>query len=162
MISSQEKFIKTFKQEHQTILDGLLDLRRAVRQADAARAQELVRELDQVMGPHFRVEEEALYPMLTDYLGAENVRNLLDEHKGAVAAMHLFKQHIGDPAWLQARGPEALKTLEGFFMHVTSCDGLSIIIERFSDVQKVELAEHLDRVLAASLPLTVWRPTASA
>src|SRR5574337_90303 len=106
MINYQEKFLKTFKQEHQTILDGLLDLRSAVRQVDAARAQELVRALDQVMGPHFRVEEETLYPMLADYLGADNVRNLIDEHKGAVAAMHLFKQHIGDPAWLRERGPE--------------------------------------------------------
>jgi hypothetical protein len=154
----EAKFLETFKQEHQTILDGLLDLRGAIRQRDAARAQELVRALDQVMGPHFRVEEEALYPMLTDYLGTENVRNLLDEHRGAIAAMHLFKQHMGDPAWLQAQGPEALKMLEGFFMHVTSCDGLSIIIERFSDTQKIELAEHLDRVQAEPLPLTEWRP----
>lgn len=37
MPNSQEQFLKTFKQDHQTILDGLLKLRGAVRQGDTAR-----------------------------------------------------------------------------------------------------------------------------
>jgi len=92
--------------------------------------------------------------MLVDYLGEENMRNMLEEHAGAVNAMHQFKQHIGDQAWLEDHAPEVLKGLQGSFMHVTGCDGLSIIIERFSDTQKVELDEHLERVQANPQRLT--------
>lgn len=52
------------------------------------------------MGPHFLVEEKALYPMLTEYLGQENIQNLLSEHQEAVELLYNFKKYIGDEAWL--------------------------------------------------------------
>lgn len=154
----RERFLRVFKQEHQDILDGLLNLREAIRAGDAGRAHELVEELDGLMGPHFRVEEEALYPMLESYLGRENVEGLLAEHEGAVAAMREMKSNVGEPVWLGENGQRVLQGLEGFFMHVTACDGLSIIVERFPDDQKLGLADALDRVQAEALPLTEWRP----
>lgn len=155
----REKFLRVFKQEHQTILDRLLDLREAVRESDPTRARELVEVLDDVMGPHFRVEEEALYPMLKPHLGERNVSGLFEEHVGAVAAMHQLKSNVGDPRWLEENGETVLGELEGFFMHVAACDGLSIIVERFREDQKLDLAGALDRVQAENLPLTRWRPS---
>ncbi len=157
----QEKFIKAFKQEHQRILDGLLALREAIRKIDTKQASEIVERLDSIMGPHFRVEEEALYPMLTEYLGQENIQNLLSEHQEAVEVLYNFKKYIGDEAWLSAHREEVLKKLVGLFMHVTSCDGLSIIIERFSDRQKTKLADYLDHVRTQSQPLTQWKMISS-
>jgi hemerythrin-like domain-containing protein len=157
VMNIQEKFIKAFKQEHQQILDGLLVLRSAIQKIDIKQASEIVEKLDNIMGPHFRVEEDALYPMLTEYLGQENVNNLLNEHRGAVEVLHSFKKYIGDEAWLSTHREEALKKLEGFFMHVTGCDGLSIIIERFSDQQKAKLADYLDYVHTQPQSLTQWK-----
>jgi len=160
MESQRERFLKVFKQEHQVVFDTVLELRDAVRDVNAEAAKKLVQTLDQVMGPHFRVEEEGLYPMLVQYLGRENVDHLLGEHRGAIQGMHQFKQSAGDREWLKAHGAEALKTLEAFCMHVASCDGLSIIVERFSEGEKRELDGHLDRVQAEPLPLTEWKPAA--
>ncbi|MEM3655363.1 MAG: hemerythrin domain-containing protein [Thermoprotei archaeon] len=158
-MSMEEKFLKTFKQEHQVILDNLLKLRGAVQAGDSAEAERLVNTLDDVMGPHFKIEEVSLYPMLKDYLGEENVRKLLKEHAGAVEAMHALKKNAGKTDWLKANGKDVMKTMQGMFMHVTSCDGLSIIIERFPQSKKLELAAKLDEVYAKKEPLTVWRKT---
>lgn len=157
-MEAREKFLRVFQQEHQVIFDQLVELRTAVREGDSVRAHEMVESLDRVMGPHIRVEEEDLYPMLAAYLGEQNVSGLIAEHDGAAAAIHELKGNAGDPEWLRENGPAVLKDLEGFFMHVTACDGLSIIVERFSDEQKLELADAVDRVLTEGLPLTAWRP----
>ena len=157
-METREKFLKAFKHEHQEILNRLIELREAMGNGDVAAARRLVGELDSILGPHFRVEEEALYPMLSPWLGEQNVKNLLEEHRGAVAAVHELKRNVGDPEWLRANGAKVLGYLNGFFMHVTACDGLSIIVERFTDEQKQALGEALDRVWAEALPLTVWRP----
>ncbi len=42
-------------------------------------------------------------------------------------------------------------------MHVTSCDGLGIIVERFSKRQQAELGGVIDRVHATPRTLTEWR-----
>lgn len=156
-MSIQEKFIKAFKQEHQQILDRLLALKDAIEKTDTDLASNLVEELDQIMGPHFRVEEEALYPMLVEYLGDENVKELLSEHQRAVETLYNFKKCINNKTWLSQHREEALNKLQGFFMHVTGCDGLSIIIERFSEQQKAKLANHLDIVHSEARPLTQWK-----
>lgn len=156
----QGKFLRVFKEEHQIILNRLLELHEAVSGGDAVRARELVEVLDDVMGPHFRVEEEVLYPMLEAYLGEQNVCGLLEEHVGATTAVHRLKSNIGDPAWLRENGEAVFAELEGFFMHVAACDGLSIIVGRFSEVQKLVLARALDRVQKEEhLPLTRWKPS---
>jgi hypothetical protein len=154
-MSQEEKFLRAFKQEHQVILDLLLELRRLVK--EGKQCSGTVKKLDEVMGPHFQVEEEALYPMLKDYVGEEGVRKLLKEHEGAYEAMHLLAANAGDAIWVKNNGEKVVSIMHGMFMHVTSCDGLSIIIERFSSEQKRILAEALDRVHSNPQPLTVIR-----
>ncbi len=158
LFGRERRFLKVFKHEHEVILDQLLALRRAVKVADGRRAAELVDAMDRVMGPHFEVEEVGLYPMLRDYLGSESVDDLLEEHVGAVAAMHELQCHAGDPDWLLANGAGTIaKILDAMMMHVTSCDGLSIIVERFGKEQQRALGDVIDRVHATPQTLTEWR-----
>ncbi|HVY55760.1 MAG TPA: hemerythrin domain-containing protein [Thermodesulfobacteriota bacterium] len=150
-------FLDAFKEEHKIILNNLLSLKDAVKRKDTGDAEKLVRFLDDIMGPHFRVEEEALYPMLTEYFGEDNVERLLEEHTMATDAMNDFKNNIGSEQYMREHGEDTLKKLQGFFLHVTSCDGLSIIIEKFSDDQKKNLDAHLMKVRDEAVPLTVWK-----
>lgn len=152
-----EDFLQAFKEEHKAILDHLLMLRGAIRHGDSSEARRIVNSLDVIMGPHFRVEEEALYPMLKEYFGEEKVQRLLEEHSVATEAMNEFKQNIGNETYVKEHGEVVLKKLQGFFMHVTSCDGLSIIIEKFPEDQKRKLAFHLAKVRAEAIPLTLWK-----
>jgi len=154
---SYNRFLEAFKEEHKVILNDLLSLRSAINNNDNIKAGELVEKLDEIMGPHFKVEEEALYPMLGEYFGDENISRLLREHDIATKAMNEFKEHIADDSYIKEHAPETLKKLQEFFMHVTSCDGLSIIIEKFSDSQKQELDSELDKVWENPEPLTKWR-----
>ncbi len=151
------RFLRAFKEEHKVILNELLELRKVVNNRDNEAAAKLVEDLDRIMGPHFKVEEEALYPMLREYFGDENVEKLIEEHDIATSAMIEFKNNIGNKGYLEEHARDTLKHLQGFFMHVTSCDGLSIIIDRFSDEQKQELETRLDEVWENPEPLTSWR-----
>jgi hypothetical protein len=150
-------FLGAFKEDHKIILNNLLSLKDAVKRKDTKNAASLVVFLDDIMGPHFRVEEEALYPMLTEYFGEDNVERLLEEHTLATDAMNEFKHNIGSERYMVEHGEDTLKKLQGFFLHVTSCDGLSIIIEKFSDDQKKNLDAHLAKVREEGIPLTVWK-----
>ncbi len=150
-------FLEAFKEDHKIILDKLLNLKDAVKRKETKDAENLVKFLDNIMGPHFRVEEEALYPMLTEYFGEDNVERLLEEHTMATEAMNEFKHNIGSEQYMREHGEDTLKKLQGFFLHVTSCDGLSIIIEKFSDDQKNNLDAHLTKVRDEAIPLTVWK-----
>jgi len=62
------------------VRDALLDLVQAFREYDGARIKALLHHTAVLTGPHFRYEEEALYPNLVDILGEEYVEKLLGDH----------------------------------------------------------------------------------
>jgi len=51
------------------VRDGLLDIMSALEAKDVKKAREVLGKLDALVGPHFRFEEEALYPALKVFLG---------------------------------------------------------------------------------------------
>ncbi|MGQ9694947.1 MAG: hemerythrin domain-containing protein [Thermodesulfobacteriota bacterium] len=68
--------IAEFRADHRQVRDGLLELTAALQKKDVARAREILGNIDKIVGPHFRFEEEALYPALRIFLG-EYVDDLL-------------------------------------------------------------------------------------
>lgn len=55
--------INELKTDHEQVRDYLLDLIDASARRDAKKALELLLTLDKLTGPHFRFEEESLYPV---------------------------------------------------------------------------------------------------
>lgn len=74
-----------FKDEHRKIRDTVNSLVGALREGDAAQARELLRELDGLAGPHFRYEEETMYPALRPWFPAGYIDSKLADHDGAIA-----------------------------------------------------------------------------
>ena len=74
--------IAEFREDHRNVRDGLLDIIGALQSKDVSKAREILGGLDTLIGPHFRFEEEALYPTLRVFLG-EYVDELLKEHDSA-------------------------------------------------------------------------------
>ena len=72
-----EHFTFLFGQEHRGARDLLLDLVRAFEAGDQPRARTLLTRLSTLAGPHFRYEEESLYPELVRTLERREVEAIV-------------------------------------------------------------------------------------
>src|SRR3972149_1323997 len=88
--------IVEFREDHRQVRDWLLDLADAAEGGDLPRARDALGALDRLVGPHFRYEEEALYPALREFLG-EYVDQLVTEHDGARATARTAAELLGKP-----------------------------------------------------------------
>lgn len=114
--------------------------------------------LNVLVGPHFRFEEEDLYPTLRVFLG-EYVDQLLKEHDGVIdtarsCAELLQKESLTDEEVQQAAN--AARTL---LVHVSNCDGLAILTERLKPEAVDQLGEKFVAARAAGVPLLDWAET---
>jgi hypothetical protein len=73
-----------FRADHRQVRDGLIELTNALQAKDIKRAREILGQIDKLVGPPFRFEEEALYPALRVFLG-EYIDDLIKEHDGVIA-----------------------------------------------------------------------------
>src|SRR3990172_3499013 len=75
--------IVEFREDHRKVRDGLLDLASAALAGDLIKAGGILGQIDTMVGPHFRYEEETLYPAMREFLG-DYVDSLIKEHDGAI------------------------------------------------------------------------------
>lgn len=62
-------FVEAFRHEHRVVRDLVCALIGAFEERDPAQARALLRQVVAVAGPHFRYEEESLFPLLVDVVG---------------------------------------------------------------------------------------------
>ncbi|SPT51227.1 hemerythrin domain-containing protein [Actinomadura madurae] len=155
-----EEFTEVFRTEHRGVRDLLLDLVEAFQKRDAVRARELVGAVDSATGPHFRYEEEAMYPRLVDIFGDEYVDKLLTDHDGAIQNVHQLHLLADEDQLTTAHAERGVRLTRQILPHVSDCDGLSIMVETLPD-------ETVDAILAArrkardaGLDLLTWAATA--
>jgi len=94
---SIETFARTFRDEHRLVRDTLLDLIHAFQDRDRERIQDLMNKTAEYTGPHFRYEEEALYPGLVGLYGESYIESLLEDHDGAIASARRLVELAGQP-----------------------------------------------------------------
>jgi hypothetical protein len=75
--------IVEFREDHRKVRDSLLDLASAAEARDVAKAQDILGQIDEMVGPHFRYGEEHLYPTLREFLG-DYADNLVAEHDSVI------------------------------------------------------------------------------
>ena len=61
--------IAEFREDHRKVRDGLLEIIDALHSKNVGKAREVLGRLNALVGPHFRFEEENLYPTLRTFLG---------------------------------------------------------------------------------------------
>ncbi|MEM4298364.1 MAG: hemerythrin domain-containing protein, partial [Nitrososphaerota archaeon] len=69
--------MKELSEDHKKVRDLLLEMISSLNRKDAQRTLELLIELDKLGGPHFRFEEESLYPALEKFFGKEYFEYLI-------------------------------------------------------------------------------------
>ncbi len=151
-----DQFTQIFRNEHRAVRDTLLALILAFQERDRGRIQSLLGQTATLTGPHFRYEEEALYPALVDIFGGEYVEKLLSDHDQAIGRAKLLIDLAGkDP--LTARDvADAVRIIRSILPHVSDCEGLSIMVERLPAATVESILKARDRSRSAGLDLLEW------
>lgn len=154
-----DRFAEVFRQEHRQVRDLLLDLIQAFEDRDLPQVRELLGRVAALTGPHFRYEEEALYPALTRIFGVGYIEELFRAHDRAIAGARRLVELAGKDQLTDDEVAEAVGIVRGILPHVSDCDGLSIMVERLPEAQVQEILERREASLAAGLDLLTWAET---
>lgn len=151
-----DHFSQVFREEHRQVRDGLLDLITAFSRRDTVQIQSLLGRIAALTGPHFRYEEETLYPALVEIFGPDYVESLLEDHDRAIGAAKRLVELAGKGSLLEKEVNEAVALVRGVLPHVSDCDGLSIMVERLSDQKVQAILDARDRSNQANVDLIRW------
>lgn len=150
------RFSALFRAEHRQIRDLLLELMQAYQNHERNRISELLSDIARYSGPHFRYEEETLYPALVHFFGPEYVRELFHAHDRAIATARELVALAEKDALTEQEANSAIRQVRAILPHVTDCDGLSILVERLPAEQVHSILAARDRAQSAGLDLLTW------
>ncbi len=151
-----DEFTTIFRDEHRQVRDALLDLLVAFQERNRDEMSSLLGTIAGLTGPHFRYEEESLYPGLVDLFGAEYVEQLFGDHDRAIGSAGRLVELAGQDELSDEDVTLAVKLIRGILPHVSDCDGLSIMVERFPEEKVRAVLDCRDSSLDANLDLIAW------
>ncbi|UQU67833.1 hemerythrin domain-containing protein [Couchioplanes caeruleus] len=106
--------IEELTREHDEVVAMIAEVRTAHAAGDVARMAELARAISTVLEPHTVVEEEGLFPLLTDDF-PDHVAALRDEHRRVEAVLGAAATGVpADGAWPE----DLIATLEVLREHI--------------------------------------------
>ncbi len=147
--------IAEFREDHRKVRDGLLDIIEALKAKDVKKARQILDNLNTLVGPHFRYEEETLYPALKVFLG-EYVDQLLSEHDGVIDTAKTCATLLQKDILTDEEATEAANAARALLVHVANCDGLAILSERLDPKELEGFAERFIAARKASVSLLDW------
>ena len=150
--------IEEFRQDHRKVRDGVLSIIDALKAHDLPKAREILGGLNTLAGPHFRYEEEALYPALRTFLG-EYVDQLLEEHGGVIGTARTCAQLLGKDSLTDEEADAAAGAARKILVHVSNCDGLAILSERLTPRELDALGEKFLAARTSGVPMLEWADT---
>jgi hypothetical protein len=154
-----ETFAQIFGAEHRTVRDLLFALVDAFEAGELESARALLRSLAEATGPHFRYEEESLYPELVPIFGAGYVDKLLRDHDWAIEHVRRLDALAAKDRLTDDETAEAVRLVRAILPHVSDCDGLTLMVELLPDVKVGSMLETREAALADGLDLLAWAST---
>ncbi len=147
--------LEEFRQDHRQVRDSLLEIAERLEKGDVLAARALLDRINRLTGPHFRFEEENLYPALKVFLG-EYVDQLVGEHDGAIGAARTLVTLLASDTLTPDQGKAAASAARALLVHVSNCDGLAILGERLSPAELSRLGEAMTLSRKAAVTLLDW------
>jgi hypothetical protein len=150
-----------FHSDHRQIRDMLFSLKDRIEKRDLTGAREVLGELNAFVGPHFRYEEEGLYPALRPIL-EDYVDKFLEDHDGAIATARKLVGILEKDALTDADVQSGRRAVLAILPHVSDCQGLSVFMEPIQQVHPEEIeriAHKIEECRQAGLPLLQWADT---
>ncbi len=154
-----EEFDRAFRDEHRTVRNLLFDLEEAFRERNLDEARELLTEVVETAGPHFRYEEEELYPSLVQVFGKDHIDQILGDHDHAIQAIGRLADIVAGNTLTLEMVEEAVELTRSLLPHVSDCQGLSIMVETLPDRKVREILESRERALEDGADLFTWVET---
>jgi hypothetical protein len=153
----ERTLIGEFHADHAKVVQALMDLRNAIQARDPARVRTTLSQANLLVGPHFKFEEQNLYPSLTEFLGEAGVQRLLTEHDGVFRGVAALVELADRDVWSEAEARSAGANLELIWEHPVTCDGLSLYIERLSAETRASLLEKMEEKRQEGTTLLEYR-----
>ena len=147
--------IAEFREDHRKVRDGLLEIIAALQLKDVGSARDILGKLNVLVGPHFRYEEETLYPALRVFLG-EYVDQLIKEHDGVIATAQACAQLLSKDKLTDEESRQAADAARALLVHVSNCDGLAILSERLDKKELDDLGEKFAAAREKGVSLLDW------
>lgn len=152
--------IRELEADHRQVRDILLDLIEAGRDGDGTKALELLLVLDKLGGPHFRFEEESLYPALAKFFGQEYYEYLLGVHDRIIRSAKVLAGILGDSDIGDGEAAKLADIVRNEILpHPIECDGLTLLTEKLSAAELDAIAANLEASRQAGIPLLEWADT---
>ncbi|MGE5611803.1 MAG: hemerythrin domain-containing protein [Bacillota bacterium] len=151
-----EKLTDAVRQEHREIRDTLIDLIEAFHQRDMKLVQSLLARFDMLMGPHFRYEEESVYHMMVPILGTDYIQQLLTEHDRMIGIAKRLMDFSEKDLLTDDELACAIKMIRRLLLHVSQCEGLSVMAERLSEEEVQRILDSRERAKKANVSLIEW------
>ncbi len=149
--------IEEFKKDHATVRDILLGLIEDLKARNVEGALEKLITLDKLGGPHFRFEEETLYPMLKKFYGDDYYEYLLSAHDRVIRAAKRIAEVLGKGEISEEEAEELIRLIRRDILpHPIECEGLALLAEKLSKEELEEVARSIERARAEGLPLLEW------
>ncbi len=150
--------ISEFREDHRKVRDAILDISAALRVKDLPKARSILGQLNELTGPHFRYEEEDLYPAMREFLG-EYVDTLISEHDNIIETAKVCAELLGKDELTDQESEDAQKAAMALLVHVSNCDGLAILSERLDQKGLDDLGDKFQKARDAGVPLLEWAET---
>lgn len=147
--------IAEFREDHRKVRDDVLELTDALKNKDVVKAREVLGRLDSLTGPHFRYEEETLYPAMRDFLG-EYVDQLISEHTDIVNTAKACAGLLSKDELTNEEADEGQKAAKALLIHVSNCDGLAILSERLTPEELDNLGDKFWEARQKDISLLDW------
>jgi hypothetical protein len=151
-----EIFVRQFTGEHRIIRDLLLDMITGLITIDAGLCLEKLGTLATVTGPHFRYEEESIYPVLSRFYGDGYVEKLFTDHDMGIGRAFRLKEIIETEFEAKEARTEAINHVRGILPHVSDCQGLVIFAEKFEAYETDRVLETMKKAQEESYDLLSW------
>ena len=149
--------IEEFKKDHAMVRDILLGLIEDLKARNVEGALEKLITLDKLGGPHFRFEEETLYPMLKKFYGDDYYEYLLSAHDRVIRAAKRIAEVLGKGEITGEEAEELIRLIRRDILpHPIECEGLALLAEKLSKEELEEVARSIERARAEGLPLLEW------
>lgn len=155
----RDTFFKEFRHEHREIRDLLFSMITSFGQRDLKKAEAILLQLNKLTGPHFRYEEEALYPALVKIYGESYIQKLLTDHDLLIARARKLKSTIDRKNTEENDISECISTVRAMLPHVSDCEGLTIMVEKLHEDDMEVIYKSMHRARAGNLSLMEWADT---
>ena len=153
---NMKEFFLEFRNDHRQIRDLIMDSITAIINKDMGKTRALLNKLDDVAGPHFRFEEEALYPQLITIYGGEYINKLYTDHDLAIARTEKLNEIINIEELSEEDRDKSISMLRGLLPHLSDCEGLTIMVELFNDKKVKRIAKSMEKARFEKLSLLTW------